>query len=81
MCPEHVGFLKSSPGDLSCSQGSCILLRIVKRGEGFKMMAFRSLFISMAATDSLGFASRKLKKRNKISECVKTVLEITLRDA
>lgn len=39
-------------------------------------MAFRSLFISMAAVDSLDFASMRLKKGNKISECVKVLLEI-----
>ena len=37
----------------------------LEKEEDFKMIAFRSLFISMAATDSLDFASRKLKKRNK----------------
>ena len=55
---------------------SFIPLRIVRRN--YKGMAFRSLFISMAAIDSLDFASRKLKKRNRIGECVKTVLEITI---
>lgn len=40
------------------------------------MTAFRSLFISMAAVDSLDFASTRLKKGKKISECVKVVLEI-----
>ena len=65
MFSEYLGFLKNSPGDLLGSQGSFILLQIVKREEDFKMIAFRSLFISMAATDSLDFASRKLKKRNK----------------
>jgi hypothetical protein len=40
------------------------------------MMAFRSLFISMAAVHSLDFASIRLKKGNKISERVKVVLEI-----
>lgn len=82
VCPEHLGFLKSSPDNLSgtlATQGSFILLRTVKREEEFKIMFLDLMFISMAAIDSLGFASRKLKKRNKINECVKTVLEITLK--
>ena len=77
--PEHVGFLKSSPGGSLCRQGSFTLLRIVK--SSFKMVAFRSLFISVAAVHSLDFSSTRLIKGNKISERVKVALEIAAREA